>query len=86
MFLAILLNQFVFVWIVFLVSRLKSSGSVLFFPPADGCCVEFRLASCGQDSRVKVWSLPQQDGSGRLGEWGEEKEEEERKRERVPLH
>ncbi|XP_056888886.1 WD repeat, SAM and U-box domain-containing protein 1-like [Takifugu flavidus] len=29
----------------------------------DGCCVEFRLASCGQDSRVKVWSLPQHDGS-----------------------
>uniref|UniRef100_H3DGE9 WD repeat, SAM and U-box domain-containing protein 1 n=1 Tax=Tetraodon nigroviridis TaxID=99883 RepID=H3DGE9_TETNG len=29
----------------------------------DGCCAEFRLASCGQDSRVNIWSLTQRDGS-----------------------
>lgn len=35
-------------------------------PSADGCCVEFRLASSGQDSRVNVWILTQRDGSGRF--------------------
>uniref|UniRef100_A0A3B4V6P1 WD repeat, SAM and U-box domain-containing protein 1 n=1 Tax=Seriola dumerili TaxID=41447 RepID=A0A3B4V6P1_SERDU len=25
----------------------------------DGCCVEFRLASCGQDSQLKIWIVSQ---------------------------
>uniref|UniRef100_A0A3Q3EJZ0 WD repeat, SAM and U-box domain-containing protein 1 n=1 Tax=Labrus bergylta TaxID=56723 RepID=A0A3Q3EJZ0_9LABR len=28
----------------------------------DGCCVEFRLASCGQDSRLKIWIVSQSEG------------------------
>uniref|UniRef100_A0A672I7W9 WD repeat, SAM and U-box domain-containing protein 1 n=1 Tax=Salarias fasciatus TaxID=181472 RepID=A0A672I7W9_SALFA len=31
----------------------------------DDCCVEFRLASCGQDSQLKIWIVSQQDGAGR---------------------
>uniref|UniRef100_A0A671YUR5 WD repeat, SAM and U-box domain-containing protein 1 n=1 Tax=Sparus aurata TaxID=8175 RepID=A0A671YUR5_SPAAU len=27
--------------------------------PADGCCVELRLASCGQDSQLKIWIVSQ---------------------------
>ncbi|XP_065818591.1 WD repeat, SAM and U-box domain-containing protein 1-like isoform X2 [Labrus bergylta] len=29
----------------------------------DGCCVEFRLASCGQDSRLKIWIVSQSEGA-----------------------
>ncbi|XP_044221791.1 WD repeat, SAM and U-box domain-containing protein 1-like isoform X2 [Thunnus albacares] len=29
----------------------------------DGCCVEFRLASCGQDSRLKIWIVSQREGA-----------------------
>lgn len=32
---------------------------------ADSCCVEFRLASCGQDSLLKIWTLTQREGAGR---------------------
>ncbi|KAM4609161.1 WD repeat, SAM and U-box domain-containing protein 1 [Polymixia lowei] len=28
----------------------------------DGCCVEFRLASCGQDSQLKIWIVAQHGG------------------------
>ncbi|TMS06716.1 WD repeat, SAM and U-box domain-containing protein 1 [Larimichthys crocea] len=31
----------------------------------DGCCVEFRLASCGQDSQLKIWIVSQREGAGR---------------------
>uniref|UniRef100_A0A4W6FR46 WD repeat, SAM and U-box domain-containing protein 1 n=1 Tax=Lates calcarifer TaxID=8187 RepID=A0A4W6FR46_LATCA len=27
-----------------------------------GCCVEFRLASCGQDSQLKIWIVSQREG------------------------
>uniref|UniRef100_A0A668AQP7 WD repeat, SAM and U-box domain-containing protein 1 n=1 Tax=Myripristis murdjan TaxID=586833 RepID=A0A668AQP7_9TELE len=30
----------------------------------DGCCVEFRLASCGQDSQLKIWIVSQHGGAG----------------------
>ncbi|XP_029980330.1 WD repeat, SAM and U-box domain-containing protein 1 isoform X1 [Sphaeramia orbicularis] len=30
----------------------------------DGCCVEFRLASCGQDSQLKIWIVSQREGAG----------------------
>lgn len=33
---------------------------------ADGCCVEFRMASCGQDSQLKIWIVSQREGAGRL--------------------
>lgn len=33
--------------------------------PADGCCVELRLASCGQDSQLKIWIVSQREGAGR---------------------
>lgn len=36
-----------------------------FFGSADGCCVEFRLASCGQDSQLKIWIVSQREGAGR---------------------
>lgn len=36
------------------------------FCSADGCCVEFRLASCGQDSQLKIWIVSQREGAGRL--------------------
>ncbi|AWP13051.1 putative WD repeat SAM and U-box domain-containing protein 1-like [Scophthalmus maximus] len=29
----------------------------------DGCCVEFRLASCGQDSQLKIWIVSQREGA-----------------------
>ncbi|KAJ0070441.1 hypothetical protein NL108_010681 [Boleophthalmus pectinirostris] len=29
----------------------------------DGCCVEFRLASCGQDSQLKIWIVSQREGT-----------------------
>ncbi|XP_071379119.1 WD repeat, SAM and U-box domain-containing protein 1-like [Centroberyx affinis] len=29
----------------------------------DGCCVEFRLASCGQDSQLKIWIVSQHAGA-----------------------
>ncbi|KAM6978510.1 WD repeat, SAM and U-box domain-containing protein 1-like [Tautogolabrus adspersus] len=29
----------------------------------DGCCVEFRLASCGQDSLLKIWIVSQSEGA-----------------------
>lgn len=29
----------------------------------DGCCVEFRLASCGQDSLLKIWIVSQHEGA-----------------------
>ncbi|XP_035029910.1 WD repeat, SAM and U-box domain-containing protein 1 isoform X1 [Hippoglossus stenolepis] len=29
----------------------------------DGCCVEFRLASCGQDSQLKIWIVSQLEGA-----------------------
>ncbi|XP_029937246.1 WD repeat, SAM and U-box domain-containing protein 1-like [Myripristis murdjan] len=29
----------------------------------DGCCVEFRLASCGQDSQLKIWIVSQHGGA-----------------------
>uniref|UniRef100_A0A3P9BJ84 WD repeat, SAM and U-box domain-containing protein 1 n=1 Tax=Maylandia zebra TaxID=106582 RepID=A0A3P9BJ84_9CICH len=28
-----------------------------------GCCVEFRLASCGQDSQLKIWIVSQREGA-----------------------
>ncbi|XP_028291948.1 WD repeat, SAM and U-box domain-containing protein 1-like [Gouania willdenowi] len=31
----------------------------------DDCCVEFRLASCGQDNQMKVWIVSQREGGGR---------------------
>lgn len=31
----------------------------------NGCCVEFRLASCGQDSQLKIWIVSQREGAGR---------------------
>uniref|UniRef100_A0A3B4F1W1 WD repeat, SAM and U-box domain-containing protein 1 n=1 Tax=Pundamilia nyererei TaxID=303518 RepID=A0A3B4F1W1_9CICH len=34
-----------------------------FFGSADGCCVEFRLASCGQDSQLKIWIVSQREGA-----------------------
>lgn len=37
----------------------------LFFCSADGCCVEFRLASCGQDSQLKIRIVSQREGAGR---------------------
>ncbi|KAM7380596.1 hypothetical protein PAMP_003879 [Pampus punctatissimus] len=30
------------------------------------CCVEFRLASCGQDSQLKIWIISQREGAGLL--------------------
>ncbi|XP_041806153.1 WD repeat, SAM and U-box domain-containing protein 1-like [Chelmon rostratus] len=30
----------------------------------DGCCVELRLASCGQDSQLKIWIVSQREGAG----------------------
>ncbi|XP_039674924.1 WD repeat, SAM and U-box domain-containing protein 1-like isoform X1 [Perca fluviatilis] len=30
----------------------------------EGCCVEFRLASCGQDSQLKIWIVSQREGAG----------------------
>ncbi|KAF0026481.1 hypothetical protein F2P81_021218 [Scophthalmus maximus] len=47
----------------------------------DGCCVEFRLASCGQDSQLKIWIVSQREGAGRklpghfrplVADWSEE--------------
>ncbi|KAM3607852.1 uncharacterized protein V6R79_015218 [Siganus canaliculatus] len=29
----------------------------------DGCCVEFRLASCGQDGKLKIWIVSQREGA-----------------------
>ncbi|XP_071329690.1 WD repeat, SAM and U-box domain-containing protein 1-like isoform X2 [Trachinotus anak] len=29
----------------------------------DGCCVAFRLASCGQDSQLKIWIVSQREGA-----------------------
>ncbi|XP_026150647.1 WD repeat, SAM and U-box domain-containing protein 1 [Mastacembelus armatus] len=29
----------------------------------DGCCVMFRLASCGQDSQLKIWIVSQREGA-----------------------
>ncbi|XP_005918284.1 WD repeat, SAM and U-box domain-containing protein 1 isoform X1 [Haplochromis burtoni] len=29
----------------------------------NGCCVEFRLASCGQDSQLKIWIVSQREGA-----------------------
>ncbi|CAN9497805.1 unnamed protein product [Ophioblennius macclurei] len=29
----------------------------------DDCCVEFRLASCGQDSQLKIWIVSQREGA-----------------------
>ncbi|CAK6954098.1 WD repeat%2C SAM and U-box domain-containing protein 1-like [Scomber scombrus] len=29
----------------------------------DGCCVEIRLASCGQDSQLKIWIVSQREGA-----------------------
>ncbi|XP_033843463.1 WD repeat, SAM and U-box domain-containing protein 1-like [Periophthalmus magnuspinnatus] len=29
----------------------------------DGCCVELQLASCGQDSRLKIWIVSQYEGT-----------------------
>ncbi|XP_041857271.1 WD repeat, SAM and U-box domain-containing protein 1-like isoform X2 [Melanotaenia boesemani] len=29
----------------------------------EGCCVEFRLASCGQDSQLKIWIVSQCEGA-----------------------
>ncbi|KAM7407527.1 hypothetical protein PAMA_003310 [Pampus argenteus] len=29
----------------------------------DDCCVEFRLASCGQDSQLKIWIISQREGA-----------------------
>ncbi|XP_030283655.1 WD repeat, SAM and U-box domain-containing protein 1 isoform X1 [Sparus aurata] len=29
----------------------------------DGCCVELRLASCGQDSQLKIWIVSQREGA-----------------------
>ncbi|XP_070831718.1 WD repeat, SAM and U-box domain-containing protein 1-like [Chaetodon trifascialis] len=29
----------------------------------DGCCVELRLASCGQDSQLKIWIISQRGGA-----------------------
>ncbi|XP_015258023.1 PREDICTED: WD repeat, SAM and U-box domain-containing protein 1-like [Cyprinodon variegatus] len=29
----------------------------------EGCCVEFRLASCGQDSLLKIWRVSQSEGA-----------------------
>ncbi|KAK7938512.1 hypothetical protein WMY93_001838 [Mugilogobius chulae] len=29
----------------------------------DGCCVEFRLASCGQDNQLKIWIVSQREGT-----------------------
>ncbi|XP_047456012.1 WD repeat, SAM and U-box domain-containing protein 1-like [Mugil cephalus] len=29
----------------------------------DGCCAEFRLASCGQDSQLKIWIVSQREGA-----------------------
>uniref|UniRef100_A0A3B3ZSJ6 WD repeat, SAM and U-box domain-containing protein 1 n=1 Tax=Periophthalmus magnuspinnatus TaxID=409849 RepID=A0A3B3ZSJ6_9GOBI len=31
-----------------------------------GCCVELQLASCGQDSRLKIWIVSQYEGTGTL--------------------
>uniref|UniRef100_A0A8D0D8Q5 WD repeat, SAM and U-box domain-containing protein 1 n=1 Tax=Sander lucioperca TaxID=283035 RepID=A0A8D0D8Q5_SANLU len=35
-----------------------------FAPQFKGCCVEFRLASCGQDSQLKIWIVSQREGEG----------------------
>lgn len=32
---------------------------------AEGCSMEFRLASCGQDSQLKIWIVSQREGAGR---------------------
>lgn len=35
------------------------------FVVADDGCAEFRLASCGQDSLLKIWMVSQREGAGR---------------------
>lgn len=32
---------------------------------AEECALEFRLASCGQDSRLKIWIVAQDERDGR---------------------
>lgn len=36
----------------------------LLFVVADDGCAEFRLASCGQDSLLKIWMVSQREGAG----------------------
>lgn len=60
-------NRIVFIHVLLLnsVKHEHSERECGCFCSADGCCVEFRLASCGQDSQLKIWIVSQREVAGR---------------------